>query len=112
MRRYLADERFQLALSVGLGMNIMGGDQFRQQQGAGAGATAGAAATGDDGAPSSTSAAEQPAAAPSTPAGQPSKAPQVGPFFSRPHSGVLYFREWSLEFTVSDMLLTMLCGMV
>jgi hypothetical protein len=30
--RYLGDERFQLALSVGLGMNIMGGDQFRQQQ--------------------------------------------------------------------------------
>ena len=29
--RYLGDERFQLALSVGLGMNIMGGDQFRQQ---------------------------------------------------------------------------------
>ena len=32
--RYLGDERFQLALSVGLGMNIMGGDQFRQQAGA------------------------------------------------------------------------------
>ncbi|KAK9903222.1 hypothetical protein WJX75_000014 [Coccomyxa subellipsoidea] len=32
MNRYLGDERFQLALSVGLGMNIMGGDQFRQQQ--------------------------------------------------------------------------------
>jgi hypothetical protein len=30
--RYLGDERFQLALSVGLGMNIMGGDQFRDQQ--------------------------------------------------------------------------------
>ncbi len=30
--RYLGDERFQLALSVGLGMNIMGGDQFREQQ--------------------------------------------------------------------------------
>ena len=32
LRRYLGDERFQTALSVGLGMNIMGGDQFRQQQ--------------------------------------------------------------------------------
>ncbi|BDA49920.1 Hsp70-Hsp90 organizing protein 1 [Coccomyxa sp. Obi] len=32
MNKYLGDERFQLALSVGLGMNIMGGDQFREQQ--------------------------------------------------------------------------------
>ena len=32
--RYLGDERFQLALQVGLGMNIMGGDDFVRQQGA------------------------------------------------------------------------------
>ena len=79
MRRYLADERFQLALSVGLGMNIMGGDQFKQQQEGRASAAAGAAAaTGAEGVPSSASAAEQPAAAPSTPAAQPSKAAEVG----------------------------------
>lgn len=41
MGRYLADERFQLALSVGLGMNIMGGDEFKkQQQSNGAGSSA------------------------------------------------------------------------
>ena len=30
--RYLGDDRFQQALQVGLGMNIMGGDQFKRQQ--------------------------------------------------------------------------------
>lgn len=32
--RYMGDERFQLAMSVGLGINMMGGDEFRRRQGA------------------------------------------------------------------------------
>ena len=44
--RYLGDNRFQTALQVGLGMNIMGGDQFkRQQQGKASADTSGSAAS-------------------------------------------------------------------
>lgn len=44
MSKYLADPRLQQALSVGLGINMMSGDQFKDQgmNGAGAGAAAGA----------------------------------------------------------------------
>lgn len=72
LNRYLGDERFQLALSVGLGMNIMGGDQFARSQGAapanGTSASSAASAAG----------AEQPAPPPKpSPAAQPAKPAEV-----------------------------------
>lgn len=49
MTKYLADPRLQQALSVGLGINMMSGDKFKQEQGMnGAGADSSAAAQGDE----------------------------------------------------------------
>ena len=47
MSKYLADPRLQQALSVGLGINMMSGDKFKQEQGMN-GAGASAAADQDD----------------------------------------------------------------
>ena len=49
MSKYLADPRLQQALSVGLGINMMSGDKFKQEQGMnGAGASAAADQHDDD----------------------------------------------------------------
>ena len=54
MTKYLGDPRLQQALSVGLGINMMSGDQFKEGQGAngvgtnGAGAASSAAAEEDE----------------------------------------------------------------
>ena len=68
--RYLGDERFQLALSVGLGMNIMGGDQFRQQH-------TPEAANGTTGPSGASASPEQPPATPAKPEAA-KAAPEVG----------------------------------
>ena len=47
MSKYLADPRLQQALSVGLGINMMSGDKFKQEKGMN-GAGASAAADQDD----------------------------------------------------------------
>ena len=46
--RYLGDDRFQMALQVGLGMNMMSGDQFKRQQEAGGPTASGSSAPASD----------------------------------------------------------------
>ena len=49
MSKYLADPRLQQALSVGLGINMMSGDKFKQEQGMnGAGAAASSAGEAEE----------------------------------------------------------------
>lgn len=48
MSKYLADPRLQQALSVGLGINMMSGDKFKQEQGMNGAASSAAAEEDSD----------------------------------------------------------------
>lgn len=48
MSKYLADPRLQQALSVGLGINMMSGDKFKQEQGMNGAAAASSAAEAEE----------------------------------------------------------------